>query len=55
MGYAPGSTMLPCVTVFIIAQNSLFDGKWNVLIHYIGNTAKEQSFRVSFRTLWSIW
>lgn len=27
MGYAPGSTMLPRVTVFIIAQNSLFDGE----------------------------
>lgn len=30
MGYAPGSTILPCVTVFIIVQNSIFEGTLNV-------------------------
>lgn len=32
MGYAPGSTILPCVTVFISVKNSIFDVKKNAFM-----------------------
>lgn len=32
MGYAPGSTILPHVTVFVIVQNSIFAGTLHIFM-----------------------